>query len=176
MKLRRLDRGGPGWRPSKDLEAVQDALAAGVGRDDWAVELVWVDDAEIRRLNRDYRGKDAVTDVLSFSDLSEDGPGDPDLAAGEAGAWADLWRDPTSDPDDDVVGQVVVAPDFTVGRCAERGWDPDDEIAMLTIHGLLHVLGWDHEDEDQRRRMADLEEERLRTCGRSHPMRNEGRD
>jgi len=176
MKLSRIDRAAPGWRPGPQISEVQDRLAEQLGRGDWSVEVVWVEDEEIRRLNRDYRGKDAVTDVLSFSDLEAAGAGTPDLRAGEAGARSDLWRDPATPPEEPGVGEIVMAADFIHSRCLERGWNPDDEIAMLTVHGLLHVLGWDHEDDDEGRRMRDLEEERLADCGRSHPLRREGRE
>ncbi|HPF35246.1 MAG TPA: rRNA maturation RNase YbeY [Candidatus Krumholzibacteria bacterium] len=171
MILTRVRRGAaPEW--SEVLQADQDRLAAAVGRAGWRVELVTVDDAEMRRLNGAYRGKDAVTDVLSFSDLLEEGTGAPDLARDEAGAWCDLWLDPL-DGDEPSAGQIVMAPGFIAERCAERGWHPEDEVAMLTAHGLLHLLGWDHEDAGQRLAMRARETELLETCGRRHPMRDE---
>ncbi len=176
MKLQRIDRALPGWRPAGTVTEVQDRMASRLGCADWTVELVWVDDDEIRRLNRDFRGKDVVTDVLSFSDLADAGTGAPDLGAGVAGARCDLWCETFASPEDGSVGEIVMAAAFIHERCLKRGWDPDDEIAMLTVHGLLHVLGWDHQDEDEERGMRDLEQEHLAACGRPHPLRCEGRD
>lgn len=169
MKLSVVDRAAPGWRPDARVVADQEAVAAALGDSGWTAVLAWVDDDEIRRLNRDYRGKDAATDVLSFSDLDEEGEGTPDLAAGTGGARRDLWRAPSPE-DGDAVGEIVMAPAFIAARCAERGWDLDDEIVMLTSHGLLHVLGWDHEDEDEAERMRALETGLLRDRGRGHPL------
>ena len=171
MILTRIVRGGdPGW--SEDLRADQDRLAARVGRPNWTAELVCVDDAEMLRLNADYRGRETVTDVLSFPDLLESGDGGPDLAGGEREAWCDLWLDPLGG-DEPSAGQIIMAPRFIAARCAERGWHPEHEVAMLTAHGLLHLLGWDHTEPAQRRAMREREAALLRSCGRPHPMRDE---
>lgn len=86
---------------------------------DGTIGLSYVDDAEIRRLNRLYRQKDAVTDVLSFASASDVG-----VQTG-------------------MLGDVVISFDQAV-RQAEEG-DIELEIADLIIHGMLHVLGYDHE-------------------------------
>lgn len=170
MILERVRRtAAAGW--SDALLADQERLAALVGRPGWTVELVLVDDAEMRRLNAAYRGRDAVTDVLSFSELLDAGDGAPDLPAGAGEAARDLWLDPLGG-DAAAAGQIVMAPRFIAERCRERGWDPEDEVAMLTAHGLLHLLGWDHEDDAERRSMQERETALLSACGRGHPMRD----
>jgi probable rRNA maturation factor len=96
------------------------------------VSLVLGGDRLLRRLNRDYRGKDRPTDVLSF-------PGD----GGEAG-----------------LGDVVISVE-TAGRNARRlGRSLLQELDVLALHGLLHVLGHDHETDDG---TMDRLERRLRT-------------
>jgi len=96
------------------------------------VSLVLAGDRLLRRLNRDYRGKDRPTDVLSF-------PGD----GGEAG-----------------LGDVVISVE-TAGRNARRlGRSLQQELDVLALHGLLHVLGHDHETDDG---TMDRLERRLRT-------------
>lgn len=171
MILERVARSAAtGWTAA--LLADQDRLAALTGRADWSVELVTVTDDEMRRLNAAYRGRDAVTDVLSFSDLLAQGDGPPDLPAGVGEARRDLWLDPLGG-ETPGAGQIVMAPDFILARCRERGWDPEDEVAMLTAHGLLHLLGWDHEDAPSRRAMRARETALLAACGRLHPMRDE---
>ncbi len=117
-----------------------------------------------------------LTDVLSFSGLEEVGAGPPDLAAGQAGAGTDLWLDPLH-ADDPVgmgeisgVGEIILAPDFIARRCAAQGWPLEKEIPMLVVHGCLHLLGWDHEEEERGRAMRRLESERLAACGLEHPL------
>ena len=96
------------------------------------ISLVLAGDRLLRRLNRDYRGKDRPTDVLSF-------PGD----GGEAG-----------------LGDVVISVE-TAGRNARRfGRSLLQELDVLALHGLLHVLGHDHETDDG---AMDRLERRLRT-------------
>jgi probable rRNA maturation factor len=96
------------------------------------VSLVLAGDRLLRRLNRDYRGKDRPTDVLTF-------PGD----GGEAG-----------------LGDVVISVE-TAGRNARRlGRSLQQELDVLALHGLLHVLGHDHETDDG---TMDRLERRLRT-------------
>ncbi len=82
----------------------------------------------------------------------------------------DLWADAAPGGGEAPVGEIIMAPDFIRERCEREGWPLDDEFAMLTIHGLLHVLGWDHLEPEPARLMRALERELLATCGRSHPL------
>lgn len=82
------------------------------------VSVVLCSDEHMRSLNGQWRGKDAPTDVLSF---------------------------PQDDPDGVVLGDVVVSLDTAERQAAERGVDLIDEIRVLLVHGLLHLLGYDHE-------------------------------
>jgi len=154
------------------LKSDHDVLASLVGLEDWIVEFVLVEDQDMRDLNNRFRQKDSVTDVLSFPELMESGDGPPDLAEGTGGAFCDLWRDPT-DQEQSVVGVIAMAPGFIEDRCLARGWDPEAEFLLLMAHGLLHLLGWDHQDQTSRRAMVARETELLAQCGRSHPMRDE---
>jgi probable rRNA maturation factor len=86
-----------------------------------AVSLV--DDAEIRRLNRDYRGQDRATDVLAFA--MREGARAPGDAA--------------------VLGDVVISLDTAARQARQRGVSAADEVRTLLIHGVLHLLGYDHE-------------------------------
>lgn len=145
---------------------------ASLGHREWTFDLVLVGDAVMQDLNGRFRGQDRVTDVLSFSDLSggtaEEGRA-PDLAAGEAGAWCDLWRDGPGFAEAPV-GEVILAPDFIVARCRANGWPLETEIPMLVVHGCLHLLGWDHMEEEQARAMRRLETRCLAACGLAHPL------
>jgi probable rRNA maturation factor len=104
------------------------AAARRDGRRDYEVALRVVGDAAIRELNRAYRGKDKPTDVLAFA--QREGPG---------GALAP-----------DVLGDVVISLD-TTRRQARRGLYA--ELLHLASHGLCHLLGYDHRDDDEERAM-----------------------
>jgi probable rRNA maturation factor len=107
---------------------------------DSSISLTLVNDAAIRELNRTHRGKDAATDVLSF-------PLEPDGSA-EAG-----------DPER-LLGDVVISVDTARRQAADYDAELQSEMYRLLIHGLLHVLGHDHEEPDEREVMT-REERRL---------------
>lgn len=172
MRLLSLDRLGAGatWRPSPDELAVFEAVVAPLGRDGWHAELAWVGDAVIRDLNARFRGCDETTDVLSFPNLVDAGPGAPILAAGEGGARTDLWWEMGADPEAGAAGEIVIAPGFVARRCAERSWDFADELPLLVVHGSLHVLGWTHDGAADAAAMREAERVALDRCGRRHPL------
>jgi probable rRNA maturation factor len=131
-------------------------LAAGVRPA--TLSIVLVDDAAIRALNRDFRGRDRPTDVLSFSQRE--------------GAWV---------PGQALLGDVVVSAQ-TAARRRQR--ELEDELFFLVVHGLCHLLGHDHGTRAEARRMFALERsiraraDRVRTApgrsGRSSPPRRRG--
>ncbi len=154
-----------------DTDAIPAELATVVhelGRQDWEVNLVLASDAVVADLNQRYRGVEGVTDVLSFAYLESKGEGEPDLIAGCGGAAVDLWR---SDPSD-VVGEIVLAPDFVVKRCRAEGWSLTAEFSLLVLHGCLHLLGWDHQEAGLRAAMRKLETDLLAEMGLTHPLAN----
>lgn len=162
---------GPAGSPSALLAAVADPL----GAPGWVVDVVLVDDQAMAELNRGFRQVSGVTDVLSFSYLQEAGPGAPDLAAGDGHARANLWLDmQAGDPENGsapVVGEVVLAPGFVVRRCREKGWPVEHEIPLLLVHGMLHILGWDHADDRETEDMQAVEEKILAAVDLPHPLR-----
>jgi probable rRNA maturation factor len=127
------------------------ALVEGiVGREllegpEWTISLHLVGDETIRALNAEHRARDAATDVLSFP-LYEPGfvlpPGEPVH-----------------------LGDVVVSYPRAVAQADEYGHSVEREVAYLVAHGVLHVLGYDHEQEPERRRMRQKEEEALQPLG-----------
>lgn len=153
-------------------------LGSRIGKKEWLLNLVLVDDSEMAELNATYRGKDGVTDVLSFSYLMTAEGGKPDLKQGQCYAPADLLLDPMTTGEDEgedaSVGEVILAPAFISERCQRQSWDPENETALLVVHGCLHVLGWDHEEEFAREVMQVTEEGILADSGFPHPMRNPG--
>jgi len=180
--LNLVDRRGGGPARAGLAEAGIDSdllerLAARVGPRDWAVDLVLVDDERMAGLNEGFRGNQGVTDVLSFSYLVPAGDRRPDLPHGRFFAAADLCLDGVEAADGladggaPVVGEVVIAPVFVGDRCGENGWSLDLELPLLVVHGLLHILGWDHDDPAEGRAMRDHEEKILAGENLAHPLR-----
>lgn len=106
------------------------------------VSLSIVDDEEMREKNLEWRDVDSVTDVIS---LECERPDDPDLAEDE----------PCE------LGDIVLAPDYITRQAAQFGTTPADEMRLLLVHGLLHLLGYDHLDEDEAQDMEAREDELL---------------
>jgi len=94
------------------------ALAA-IGKNESSATIAFVSDKKIRELNRQFRGIDKATDVLSFP---SDGP--------------------------DELGDVAVSVDTAATQAKENGLRFDEEIAQLILHGLLHLSGYDHETDN----------------------------
>lgn len=120
-------------------DAANKVLSAAGYDGDAEVGLVFVDDEYIHELNRRYRGVDRPTDVLSFA-LME---GEP--MAGEEEVT--------------ILGDVVISLQAVERQAEEYGNSFLREAAYLTIHGVLHLLGYSHIDEDKRRIMRRKEEE-----------------
>ena len=107
-----------------------------------------VDDVEIRRLNRDYRRKDRPTDVLAFA----------------------MREGPRVTGDESQLGDVVISLDTAARQAARRGAPLGDEVATLLIHGVLHLLGYDHERSAvEARRMKRKERELRASLAHSPP-------
>ncbi len=94
------------------------------------IELLVIDDMQMREINEQYRGIDSSTDVLSFP--FEDVPMAP-------------------------LGSLVISADYVKKLAAELGHTQDDEFCLLFIHGLLHLLGYDHEVDDGEMRAKEKE-------------------
>lgn len=94
---------------------------------DAEVSVSFVSNEEIRRLNKLYRNKDAVTDVLSFP-LGEDGVYDINKETGSA-----------------LLGDVVISLETAMRQANNFGHSLEREVGFLTVHSMLHLLGYDHE-------------------------------
>jgi len=127
----------------KMLLAVLNKAAAVIDVDPNAeVSLVLADDAYIQELNSHYRGKDMPTDVLSFA-LNEGE--EPEIIDG---------------PEENLLGDIIISLETAQRQAVDYGHTLERELAFLTVHGLLHLLGHDHEKEEQRQAMR-AEEERI---------------
>lgn len=121
------------------------------------VAIALVSDARMRRLNRSYRRKDYATDVLSFrADPEIQEPPDP-RGLGRRGRDGGTHR-PT-------LGDLVIATGIARRQAREAGHSYQTELRVLALHGLLHLLGYDHEHPKDGGRMKRVER-RLRRKGR----------
>lgn len=120
-----------------------------------AVEVAvrFSDDAEVQVLNRDYRGKDKPTNVLSFPMVQ------PDLLEGLD----------NSDDGEILLGDIVLAAETVAREADEKRITIAHHVSHLIVHGLLHLLGYDHEDEGQAEHMEMLERSALAALGVADP-------
>ena len=112
-------------------ETFLDSIAKTIGNKE--IELIITSNEEIQGINKEYRGIDKPTDVLSFP--YEDMPMSP-------------------------LGSIVISSEYVESKAKELGHTTSDELALLFIHGLLHLVGFDHEIDNGEMR---IEEERLIT-------------
>ena len=116
------------------------------------VSITFVSDDEIHRLNKQYRGIDRPTDVLSFECDGLDDDFDEGDAYEDAGV-----------PDDEpfMLGDIIIATDVAVRQTAQFGTTPTEELAVLLVHGLLHLCGWDHVHSDEEAEAMEAREREL---------------
>lgn len=128
-------------------EAAQAALEA-ADWGEWELSLLLCDDAFIGPLNEQWRGKEGPTDVLSFPQLDHDAgvPAEPDL-----------------------LGDVVISLDTARRQADELGHTVDEELKVLVVHGIAHLLGHTHAEDGDRARMLALEARLLGAIGLDVP-------
>lgn len=105
--------------------------------------ITFVEPETIQELNRTYRETDAVTDVLSFESEGEIDP--------ETGK--------------EYLGDIIICVKQAQKQAELSGHSLENEICLLEIHGLLHLLGYDHQDEDQQKEMWQYQDMYLEKCG-----------
>jgi probable rRNA maturation factor len=154
IAVERLD---PAWRSvapgltALARKAARAALAAALPPGSRAgLALALGDDALLRRLNRDYRGRDKPTNVLSFSHVAT--PGAP--------AQGDRF-----------LGDVAIARETLLAEAIAEGKPATHHLSHLIVHGVLHLLGYDHETAAEARRMEALERKVLAGLGIPDPYR-----
>jgi probable rRNA maturation factor len=132
-------------------ELARNVLGAQGVKDDIEVSLLFVDEPTIAELRQRFLGQAGPTDVLAFPIDEEPEPGgrSPDEGA----------------PDEEdmpvLLGDVVVCPSVAARNAGDHGVSVDDELALLVVHGLLHLLGMDHDVDEEAERMERRERELL---------------
>ncbi len=126
----------------KHLAGVLDDLLFEHSLGDGEVSLIITGDDELEKLNRQYRGKEGPTDVLSFSYLE---PDTEEVQQGEALA----------------IGDIYISLDRALSQANEAGTTMGMEIALLAIHGLLHLVGYEHDSTSGMEKMHKKEQEML---------------
>lgn len=144
------------WSAFADAEALVRGAAAALALDAKAAELrgreasvVFACDATVKRLNATYRGKDAPTNVLSF-------PFEP--PPGAQGPEADLY-----------LGDIILAAETLLREAADQGIPPAHHLQHLVVHGLLHLLGFDHMEDAEAEEMEAIESRVLAGLGIADP-------
>lgn len=146
-----VERHGEAWRDAAfNRAAIEQAARAAIRaapalpRGTYQVTFVLTDDAEMRALNRTWRGKDAATNVLSFPGHEKvKGPG--------------------------LLGDVVIAYETTLKEARAQHITLDDHVAHLVVHGTLHLIGLDHIEDGDAQRMETIERTALASLGIADP-------
>lgn len=117
--------------------------------DDAEVSVSFVTNDRIREINREYRGKDQPTDVISFA-MEEAGEGE--MAIQDSG-------------EPRVLGDIIISLDRTKEQAADYGHSFERELGFLAVHGFLHLLGYDHMNESDEKKMFAKQDVILSSLG-----------
>ena len=122
----------------------------------YQISLLFVDNNEIREINKDTRGIDKVTDVLSF----------PMLDYSEDKVFKDIYKNKKFDKiyldgDELVLGDIVLSLERALEQSIEYNHSFEREASYLVVHSVLHLLGYDHMEEDEKKIMRSEEEKIL---------------
>ncbi|ASF29483.1 MULTISPECIES: rRNA maturation RNase YbeY [Bacillus amyloliquefaciens group] len=118
-------------------------------QDQAEVSITIVTNDEIREINRDYRGKDTPTDVISFA-LEEEGEDEVEIVG------ADMPP---------VLGDIIISADRTKEQAEEYGHSFMRELGFLAVHGFLHLLGYDHMTKEEEEEMFSKQKDLLDEYG-----------
>ena len=143
--------------PEERVRALEEAMQGFVKTDiPLAIEFVFVDGEEIRRLNRELRDTDKVTDVLSFPALDD--------IKGQA-ICGDDYPYEIDEEGNLLIGSVAVCCDRAKEQAEEYGHSFERELHYLLVHGIMHCLGYDHMTDEDKAEMREKEEQVLGKLG-----------
>ncbi|MBE1443274.1 rRNA maturation RNase YbeY [Paenibacillus sp. OAS669] len=143
---------------------------------DGEVALTFVDDAEIQRLNKEYRNLDKPTDVLSFA-MQEMGDDEIEIIFDEEdfseSDLEDVKRldEETDSAEDDEeefeepLGDIIISVPRAIAQSEEYGHSVERELGFLFVHGFLHLIGYDHQSEEEEKVMFGKQEHILQQAG-----------
>lgn len=154
-----ISRGGGEWDAAAEeivLRMAQTVYAHEGAAPAAELNVLLADDSFVQSLNRKFRGKDKPTNVLSFPN-----------APTPAGA---LYEEPSS------LGDIALAYETVRAEAQAQSKSFDDHLAHLVVHGVLHLLGYDHQDDKDADRMEHREREFLKLFGIADPYAVEGLD
>ena len=114
---------------------------------DYEISLSFVDDEEIKVLNRDFRGKDCATDVLSFPMEEDD------------------FQDFMEEDYIPLLGDIVISAERALLQAQDFGHSLEREIAYLTAHSMFHLMGYDHMNDEEKTVMRDKEKSVMKDLG-----------
>ncbi|MDQ0058363.1 rRNA maturation RNase YbeY [Paenibacillus harenae] len=126
---------------------------------DGEVTLTFTDDEEIHKLNLEYRNIDRPTDVLSFA-MQDDG-------VEELNIIFEVETEDEIDPISGMLGDIIISAETAVRQSEEYGHSLEREIGFLFVHGFLHLIGYDHQDEAGEAEMTAKQEAVLQQAGLS---------
>lgn len=129
----------------------------GEGKTEGEVALTFTDDEGIHALNRDYRGIDRPTDVLSFA-MQDDGVEELDIIF-------EVESEDEPDPLSGMLGDIVISVERAVAQSEDYGHSLEREIGFLFVHGFLHLIGYDHGNDDEEAVMTGKQEAVLQAAG-----------
>ncbi|MEN1988759.1 rRNA maturation RNase YbeY [Paenibacillus hubeiensis] len=156
------------WNNEQEDEEISESMIAMLERllvlageaegiEEGEVALTFVDDAQIHELNRDYRGIDRPTDVLSFA-MNESVDEELDIIY-------ELDEDEELEEMPEVLGDIIISVPRTIAQSEEYGHSFERELGFLFVHGFLHLLGYDHQDEASEAEMMGKQEAVLARAG-----------
>ena len=150
----------PAWLSLMQTASDCALLMEGVNRP-CAVSIRLCGDEEIHEINREYRSVDRATDVLSFPTVN--------YPAGMTAGQADhlLRRELDDELDACMLGDLILSVPHVLAQAQEYGHSPEREAAYLIVHGLCHLMGYDHIEEEDKRRMRAMEEKILSAIGQT---------
>lgn len=117
------------------------------------VSLIFLDEPTIAALNKQFMGKSGPTDVLSFPIDTEPEPTGRVPDAGGSGPG-----EPAQPEIPQMIGDIVICPKVAARNAVEHECSFEDEVALLVVHGVLHLLGWDHVEDGEAERMEAREQ------------------
>lgn len=150
----------PSWLSLMQTAADCALYTEGVTRE-CAVSIRLCDDEAIHEINREFRDVDRATDVLSFPTVNYPFG----VTAGQADKYLRLEYD--DELNACMLGDLILSVPHVLAQAEEYGHSPERECAYLLVHGLCHLMGYDHIEDDDKRRMRAMEEKILTAIGQT---------